>query len=32
MPFLIQVGFKEKNLTFVPISGLKGLNLESRST
>ena len=32
VPFLISVGFKERNLTFVPISGLKGLNLETRDT
>lgn len=30
--FLVSVGFKERNLTFVPISGLKGLNLESRQS
>jgi elongation factor 1 alpha-like protein len=31
-PFLIQIGFKESNVHFVPISGLKGLNLEKVSS
>lgn len=30
--FLMSVGYKEHNITFVPISGLKGYNLTSRDS
>ena len=32
LPFLKSIGFKHQNISFVPISGLQGLNLESRDS
>lgn len=32
LPFLKQIGFREDNLSFVPISGLIGINLATRAT
>jgi elongation factor 1 alpha-like protein len=32
LPYLTSIGYKEKNVQFVPISGLTGLNLESRES
>jgi len=32
LPYLVGVGYKQKNIQFVPISGLKGLNLENRES
>jgi elongation factor 1 alpha-like protein len=29
-PFLKQIGFKDENIIFVPISGLEGINLSSK--
>lgn len=29
-PFLKSIGFKEENVSFVPISGLEGINLSEK--
>ena len=31
-PFLKSIGFKDENISFVPISGLQGINLSEKPT
>jgi elongation factor 1 alpha-like protein len=31
-PFLKSIGFKDENISFVPISGLEGVNLSEKPT